>query len=218
MGRLFTYRTVYVTGTHQGSTRVTYVDVSWTIPKAPAATGGAQAFWIGIGTDDGLNLIQPVSVWLGTGWEVYNEYFQWSPLHNTVFPGWNAKPGDLIFVSVTYKPSTSAYTMYIEDVTTGWFHSDDVAIQLGNNSSPKNYTKVYIVLENSATTSCSQWPASGTMTFTDPIVEYDHVAVTPLWTPGHMHVFCNASATVNTNNNSVVLTWDPHAPYSATAA
>ena len=79
---------------------------------------------------DNLNLIQPVNPWVGDSWEIYNEYFQWSPTNNknsgshTVQPAspcfLKCTPGMLIGVALLYLvgDATLLGSLYLYKATT----------------------------------------------------------------------------------------------------
>ena len=67
-----------------GAERITRLDMKWKVSNEPSSRSNAfYSPWFGMDPADNLNLIQPVNPWLGGGWAMYTEYFQWQPVHNS---------------------------------------------------------------------------------------------------------------------------------------
>ena len=66
------------------TTRITRMQMTWKVGENPTTSSGAfYSPWFGMDPSDNLNLIQPVNPWVGRGWAMYTEYFQWSPEDNS---------------------------------------------------------------------------------------------------------------------------------------
>ena len=107
-----------------------------------------MSFHSGIETSDNLNLLQPVNPWVGNEWQIYNEYYQWSPTYNFnseavcgglvirlvwcltfSFPKRKTNPGDLLYGSVALTADRKAYNLTHTDVTDGWTVNTIIPIQ-----------------------------------------------------------------------------------------
>jgi hypothetical protein len=100
---------------------VTYVQGSWIVPAVTGSrfTTAYSSFWVGIdgfssstveqiGTDSDIQRGRPV----------YYAWYEFYPLQAMqTISGFTVKPGNTIKASVTY--TSSAFTLYIEDVSTG---------------------------------------------------------------------------------------------------
>jgi len=178
----------------------------------------ATAPWVGIAPADGLNLIQPVSVYSIDHWETYNEYFQWEPISNTNFPGKGyANVGDHLVAEIVYDPNTLSYDMYYKNLNTSWSVGNNVKVQIPvGQTVPKNYTVVYLVFENAVSSSCSQWPASNGITFFNIQAQYDNVSVTLNWKTGSVQNRCSPTQQV-IDSNTVHLGWNSTAAWPTRA-
>jgi hypothetical protein len=97
---------------------------------------------MGIDSSDNLNLLQPVNPWLGSSWQIYNEYFQWQPEYNYNSPSQTVQAGDLLFGSLTYTPANQSYTIYHNvSGSVTWEVSSSIKIQKdGRKGGYKNFT------------------------------------------------------------------------------
>lgn len=208
-----------------GTGRITFMEAKWTVGQNPVVGGAffckcshlsspvlqfvspdsclsghllwccGVAPWFGIEASDNLNLIQPVNPWVGDSWQIYNEYFQWSPENNIDSDSTTVNPGDVLYGSVTYVPENNTYTIYHSDLNSGWSVYTSIPIQQDNNGNYKNYTIAYIVYEKDA--DCNQYPPDGQVTFSDITIQYDGVTVEPSWTTAYVDDVCNNRAKVS---------------------
>lgn len=200
----------YATGVSPtGEGIITYMSAKWTVGQNPAVGGAFFSPWFGIEASDNLNLIQPVNPWVGDSWQIYNEYFQWSPEYNYDSDAQTVNPGDVLFGSVTYVPANNSYTIYHSDMTTGWEVYSSIPIQQDNSGNYKKYTIAYIVYEKPA--DCDQYPPDGQVTFSDITIQYDGQTVEPTWTTGIVDDVCNNRAKI-VNSTTVQITWDTSMP------
>ena len=66
------------------TTRITRMQMTWKVGENPTTSSGAfDSPLFGMDPSDNLNLMQPVNPWLGRGWAMYTEYFQWIPEDNS---------------------------------------------------------------------------------------------------------------------------------------
>eukprot|EP01102_Stenamoeba_stenopodia_P001636 TRINITY_DN11478_c0_g1_i1.p1 TRINITY_DN11478_c0_g1~~TRINITY_DN11478_c0_g1_i1.p1 ORF type:complete len:252 (+),score=67.06 TRINITY_DN11478_c0_g1_i1:50-757(+) len=184
---------------------ITYVEAKWVVLDEPKVSGAYVTPWFGIESSENMNLIQPVNPWNQNFWEIYNEYFQWFPVHNTNSNAHKVQPGDVIFGSVTYNPADHSYTCYISDLNDGWSVSTNFPVQKTFEGEYKNYTIVYVVFEHPA--NCDQFPPNDQVTFYDIKIEYDNVQVEPEWTTGYVADVCNNRAQI-VNSTTVQITWN----------
>jgi len=187
-----------------GNGRITYIEAKWYVLNDPVVGGAFFSPWFGIESSDNLNLIQPVNPWVGDEWQIYNEYFQWEPVHNYNSASHTVSAGDLLFGSCTFNPNNQTYTVYHSDVTSGWSVTSNIAVQK-RAGDYKNYTIAYFVFEKPAR--CSQYPPDGKVTFFDILIQYDGQTVTPSWTTSYVDNVCNNRASV-INSTTIEITWD----------
>jgi hypothetical protein len=145
-----------------------------------------------------------VNPWLGDGWQIYNEYFQWVPTHNQNSDSINVSPGDELHGVMTFNENNQSYTMLHTDVTTGQSVGMEIPVQK-KGGEYKNYTIVYIVYEK--VQSCAAFPPDNVVTFYDIIVEYDGVAVKPSWSTGVVDAACDMKAQI-VNSTTVAISWN----------
>lgn len=196
----------YATGVSPtGTGRITYMEAKWKVGQNPVVGGAFFSPWFGIEASDNLNLIQPVNPWVGDSWQIYNEYFQWSPEYNYDSDATTVNPGDVLFGSVTYVPENNTYTIFHSDQTSGWSVTSSIPIQQDDSGNYKNYTIAYIVFEKDA--DCNQYPPDGSVTFYDIEIQYDGKTVSPAWTTGYVDDVCNNRATI-VDEQTVKITWD----------
>jgi len=182
------------------------MEAYWKCGAAPVKSASFFSPWFGIETSDNLNLLQPVNPWTGSQWEIYNEYYQWSPTHNENSASHVVSPGDVLYGSVTLDEASQSYMLYHEDIDSGWKVNMSVPIQK-SGSSYKNYTIIYIVYEKKAP--CKDYPPDGQVTFYDIRVDYEGTTVTDKvkWTTAYVDDVCNNRAKI-INSTAVQITWD----------
>merc|ERR1719198_2642851 len=73
--------------------RITRLEMKWKVSENPRDSRSFFSPWFGMDPNDNLNLIQPVNPWLGRGWSMYTEYFQWSPTHNSNSKSYDIEAG-----------------------------------------------------------------------------------------------------------------------------
>merc|ERR1711904_177624 len=106
---------------------------------------------------DNLNLLQPVNPWTGQ-WEMYTEYFQWRPTHNSNSQQHSVKAGQTLHGAITYNEGDDSYEVTQTIVETGVKSSQTVKCQSG-----KKFTIPYVVYEK--TFQCNAYPPDGKVTF-----------------------------------------------------
>jgi len=196
----------YARGTSADPGIITYVEAKWRVPSNPLTSGAFFSPWFGIEASDNLNLIQPVNPWTGYQWQIYNEYFQWSPEYNYNSKSNAVNPGDLLFGSVSYNNITQAYDMYHSDMNSGWSVNSSIPIQKDNNGNYKQFTIAYFVMEKSEWY-CSQYPPDNKVTFFDIRMDYNYKTVTPVWKTSYVDDHCNCRAHI-LNSTSIAITWN----------
>lgn len=183
--------------------RLTYMEASWKVGSNPKSGGAFFSPWFGIESADNLNLIQPVNPWTGNHWEIYNEYFQWKPVHNENSRSHNVKAGDTLFGAVSFNAANQSYTVQ-HSSSDGWSVTSEINVQK-SGSSYKNYTIGYVVFEKKAR--CSQYPSDGEVTFYNIKMEYDGKVVTPKWTTAYVDDVCNNRAAV-VDSKTIKISWN----------
>jgi len=198
-----------------GTGIITHMEAKWKVGQNPVVGGAFFSPWFGIEASDNLNLLQPVNPWVGDSWQIYNEYFQWSPEYNYNSDSNTVNPGDVLFGSVDYDESAQSYNLYHSDMTTGWSVNSTIQIQQDDQGNYKQYTIAYVVYEKDA--DCNQYPPDGSVTFYDIVLAYGGKVVTPQWTTGIVDDVCNNRAKV-IDSNTIEITWDTSMSRNATDA
>ncbi len=96
------------------------MEAKWKVGALPAVGGAFYSPWFGVESSDNLNLIQPVNPFDGSGWSMYNEYFQWSPENNVDSDMHPVSPGDILHGVVTYSPADNSYNMVHTNMNDGY--------------------------------------------------------------------------------------------------
>jgi hypothetical protein len=195
----------YAVGVYPSATRITSLEAKWVVPDDPKRSGAFFSPWFGIESSDNLNLIQPVNPWLGSSWQIYNEYFQWQPEHNENSDAINVKAGDAVYGKVTYNANTNAYDMYHSVLSSGKSVNMSVPIQKDSKGNYKLFTIMYFVFEKVC--SCDQYPPNNQVTFYDIVAQYDGQTVTPKWNTSYVDDACNNRAHV-LNETAIQITWN----------
>jgi len=177
------------------------MNATWTVPTNPDRTGASPAFWWGIESNPALNLIQPILKWESNGWYIFNEYYQWSNGHDFQSAKHTVRPGNTIYASVIYVPANDSYDMFVTSKSDGWSIGSNIGVEKG-----KTYVDGYVVIEHQPST-CSQYPASGEITFTDIYIEIENKPFVPMWQAEKFRDACNCTPTV-ISTTSVRFTWD----------
>ena len=144
--------------------------------------------------------------WTGYNWEIYNEYFQWSPENNINSAAHTVQPGDVLYGSVTYDADSSSYMMYHVDETDGWSVNTSIPIQTDGNGNPKKFTMSYFVFEKSQW-ACDQYPTNEQVTFYDITMEFDGKKVQPAWTTAFVDDHCDFRAAI-VDESTIKMTWN----------
>lgn len=188
--------------------RITNLEMTWTVGEAPKRSSAFYSPWFGMDPADNLNLVQPVNPWEGNGWEMYTEYYQWSPSHNSNSRAYSVKPGQTLHGAVTYQASTDSYELTQTIVETGQTSSQVVKCQSG-----KKYVIPYVVYEKEWT--CSDYPPDGIVTFRNIKVECDGADCTQAvnWQAKVKDSNCGMAAHVEsgakaTDENEISITWN----------
>ena len=149
------------------TTRITRMQMTWKVGENPTTSSGAfYSPWFGMDPSDNLNLIQPVNPWLGNGWSMYTEYFQWSPEDNSNSEQNDVEAGQTLQGTLTYDTSSDSYLLNQTILETGVSSTQTVKCQNG-----KKYNLPYVVYEK--TWPCADYPPDGVVTFYDIQVECD---------------------------------------------
>jgi len=198
----------YATATCPPGTKITHIEAKWNVGSNPRPSSAFYSPWFGVDTSDNLNLLQPVNPWLGSGWEIYTEYYQWSPTNNVNSRQYGTKAGNQLYGQITYNgDSAQSYTITQKDTVSGSSSSQVVPVQKNGNAY-KNYTIMYFVYEKVA--ACADYPAEGIVTFQDISVTCNNVQIAPTWTTSYVENVCNFRAH-GINATTVSITWDTSA-------
>lgn len=184
-----------------GKERITKLDMKWKVGAKATSSNSFYSPWFGMDPADNLNLVQPVNPWTGNGWEMYTEYFQWSPEHNSNSQGYDVEPGQTLHGSIVYNSGSDSYELSQEIVETGRKSSQTVKCQSG-----KKYVIPYIVYEK--VTRCSNYPPDEKVTFYDIVAECDGEDCTNdiKWEAKVKDSNCDMKAVI-TSNTQISITW-----------
>jgi hypothetical protein len=148
--------------------RITRLEMYWKVSANPPRSSAFFSPWFGMDPADNLNLIQPVNPWMGSApWQMYTEYFQWRPQHNSNSNSENVNAGQTLHGSLVYVASGDKYILTQTVVETGRSSSQTVACQTG-----KKFVVPYVVYEK--TWPCRNYPPDGKVTFYNITAECDN--------------------------------------------
>lgn len=188
-----------------GVERITKLEMSWKVNSDPVPSGAFFSPWFGMDPADNLNLIQPVNPWLGNGWAMYTEYFQWSPEDNSNSPQRDVSAGQTLQGSLIYMAESDSYNLTQYVVETGAISHQVVQCQDG-----KKFTVPYVVYEK--TFPCGDYPPDGAVNFQNIVVECDGKDCTDSvkWAARVEDPNCNMQAVIH-SQTSISITWDTSA-------
>lgn len=182
--------------------RITRLEMTWTVGADPPRSSSFYSPWFGMDPADNLNLIQPVNPWMGDGWSMYTEYFQWSPEHNSNSRQYAAAAGQTLRGSLVYDERTDSYELSQTIVETG-----DVSRQTVRCQDGKKFTIPYVVFEKLAP--CGAYPPDGKVTFTNITMECDGGPCTgATWAAKVEDKNCDMTAHVDKAPHEISITWD----------
>ena len=191
---------------------ITMMNATVVVPPRPTAVGADPSFWYGIQTSKGDGaLVQPILAWGQTyraDWGIFQEVFDWNNMHDSRSPeAYRVAPGDTLTQSLRYEASTHSYDMYLASSS-----GKQIAWNYKLERKQKaNESTAYIVVEH-APQSCSEFPPSGGITFSDIYVEVDNEPVAaPAWRVEQESPACNSKA-VLVDDTTVRLEWDSSMP------
>jgi len=185
----------------EGKQRITRLDMTWKVGEKAKRSYAFYSPWFGMDPADNLNLVQPVNPWTGSSWQMYTEYFQWSPQSNSNSRSQSVEAGQTLHGSIVYDSASDSYDLTQEIVETGVKSSQTVKCQSG-----KKYTVPYIVYEK--TTSCGNYPPDEKVTFYDIKAECDGKDCTDdiKWEAKVKDANCDMKAVI-TSSTEISITW-----------
>ena len=191
----------------EGVERITRLEMTWKVGASPRRGNAFFSPWFGMDPSDNDNLIQPVNPWVGDGWEMYTEYFQWRPEHNSNSAQHSVQSGQTLHGSLVYDASSDAYTLTQEILETGQKSTQVVPCQ-----SDKKFTIPYVVYEKAFP--CAYYPPDEIVTFTDIVAECDgkDCASQIEWSAkNYDDRHCDMQAHIAPGNQNISITWDTSA-------
>ena len=156
---------VYTRAATVSGTAVTGVRCATVAPGPPAQKTGSAAFWVGLAPPDGSYLLQPiVPKWLGNGWYVFSETFDWHSGRDYQSEYIRVHEGDAI-LTVIELVGDKTYNSAIH-TPSGWHNvtikvPEDVNLPL---------SVVYFVLEHQPQ-SCHELPSDNALNYTNIAVQ-----------------------------------------------
>lgn len=185
---------------------ITKLSASMEVPETPENHGGQPAFWFGIQTAKGDGaLIQPImSKWLGDGFFMFQEIFDWTDMRDKQSEPLHVKAGDVVTASVTYESDSHSYIMNMtsrDTNTASNYHYKLLPRQKATESVG------YFVLEHQPN-SCKQLPPNGYVGWTDIAVEVNGQPVADAqWVAAEERAACGSKAVV-IDSTAINITWN----------
>ena len=186
---------------------ITRMSATTVVPPAPSDGGGSPAFWFGLQTASGDGaLVQPItSKWLGDGFYMFQEIFDWTDYNDHQTTPIRLRAGDVVHAEVAYVKTSNSYRMTMN--ATG---SDEVSRYEYKLLQTKTEAQAYFVLEHQPQ-SCDELPPSGVVSWTNIEIEVNNERVeNPRWTAKQENPKCGSKATV-VSSHTVNITWDASA-------
>lgn len=203
---------------------ITRLSATMTVPDTPQGHLGSPAFWFGTQTTKGDGaLIQPIMAkWLGNGFYMFHEIFDWTDENDEQSKQIKVLPGQVIRASVslegaerggadgagatlnaslgTYLMNMTRYGGAAATTTTTTFKYALLPRQTATESA------AYFVLEHQPS-SCRQLPPNGNVTWTDIQVEVNGKPVdSPVFKAVQENPKCGSKAEV-VDPKTVRITW-----------
>eukprot|EP00466_Bigelowiella_natans_P013139 jgi/Bigna1/87444/estExt_fgenesh1_pg.C_200141 len=192
----------YMQGTIPGGVeRITKLSMKWKVGESAASSMVFYSPWFGLGSNDGLSLIQLLNPWLGNQWTMFTEYIQLDPDHRQNSDQYTVKSGQIIEGTLEYNAETDSYLVSERNTETGQISSQVVPCQDGTQ-----YRTPYVVYEK--TFACNCYPPDEILTFYDIYAECDGTDCTNEieWTPRIMDSNCRMKAQFQ-DQTSISITW-----------
>jgi len=184
-------------------TSYTSFNGGWKVPTAPVSSNSQTIFFF-TGFEDaaGDEIIQPVLQWgpSEAGGGAYWSVASWwvtstgNALYSTLAP---CNAGDAIWGTMN-QTSSGNWTI------SGYINNANPTVLSVQNVNPQ--TMATVTLEAYSIISCGDYPAAGTITFTNMALEDQGSTVQPSWQPETQFTNCNEQVTVQTPSQ-VTLTY-----------
>jgi len=185
---------------------ITRMAAVMTVPDTPKSKSGSPAFWFGTQTAKGDGaLIQPIMAkWLGDGFYMFQEIFDWTDMNDKQSKPFLVKPGDVITAEVNYvKEFGGLYMMNMTSKNTGAVSNYHYKLLPGQRETE---SVGYFVLEHQPQ-SCDELPPNGIVKWTNITVEVNNKPVAqPLFVAKQESPTCNSKAEV-IDSSTVSITW-----------
>lgn len=114
-------------------------------------------------------------------------------------------PGDVVFGSVTYDAKNQQYIQYMNVSSSSSSVGMNIAVQPG-----QVYTDAYFVIEHQPD-NCDEYPASGSVTFTNINIAWNNKPAVPMWQPHQFQVACKSNVNI-ISSSSMNFTWTTNGP------
>eukprot|EP00038_Savillea_parva_P030273 m.76709 g.76709 ORF g.76709 m.76709 type:complete len:237 (-) comp9084_c0_seq2:227-937(-) len=184
---------------------ITRLSASMTVP--PELEGdGMPAFWFGVQTAKGDGaLIQPImSKYLGDGWYMFQEIFDWTDGNDEQSTQMKVKPGETIWAEVVWKAATRSYAMNMTS-SSGQMSTYEYKLLPAQTETE---SAGYFVLEHQVE-KCNGLPSSGKVQWTGVSVEVNGEKVPDAqWVAKEENPVCGAKAVV-VNTTTIDIVWTP---------
>eukprot|EP00754_Rhynchopus_humris_P038940 Rhum_TRINITY_DN21579_c0_g1::Rhum_TRINITY_DN21579_c0_g1_i1::g.174317::m.174317 len=183
---------------------ITFVNVTWTVPSYPASRNSpaAPGWWYGVEPEPACDLIQPILAYGYTGneYSIFNGEYDWEGTGWWASGTQTVQPGDKVYSRLTME-KPGQYKMVIGKVGGG-----DPIVSTRQGTINKPYSDLYFVVEHQPS-SCTQYPASGTISFENINVEVAHEPVVPKWEQVKYQDACNCTGQT-IDPRTLKFTWD----------
>mgnify|MGYP003950411995 CR=1 FL=1 len=143
-----------------------------------------------------------MSKWLGDGFYMFQEIFDWTSYNDHQTAPIRVRPGDVVRAEVAYVKASNSYTMTMN--STGTKEVSTYEYQL---LQAKTEAQAYFVLEHQPDR-CDELPPSGVVSWTNIEVDVNYKRVQrPTWTAKEESPKCGAKAVV-VSSDTVNITWN----------
>ena len=148
---------------------ITKLSATMVVPPKPRLPGGSPAFWFGVQTARGDGaLVQPIMAkWLGDGYYMFQEVFDWTDGNDVQSTHIRVQPGETLHAEIEFEERSRSYAMSMTSSTSG--HKSTYSYSLLPQQRATE-SVAYFVLEHQPTF-CTELPPSNSVRWTDVAVE-----------------------------------------------
>ena len=181
----------YAKFTAKPTDTITRMSADMVVPDTPTKHGGYPAFWFGLQTEKGDGaLVQPIMAkFLGRGFNMFEEIFDWTDESDEQTKPNPVKAGDVISASVQFVKADRSYNMNMTCLHCGKTSNYNYKLKAKQVATE---SVGYFVLEHQPQ-SCAELPPSGVVHWTNIQVEVNGQPVAnPKWVAAEESPKCGA--------------------------